>query len=180
MTTIHTSSSDARQRASQAYEHALPDLSDYLHALDHIKRDSEPCADLIGKAAKTLTDVKIRDSVVVIMGYAPATISLDDLRDGPTEAHADAAMSRIVSPHTAVRPGTSVDQHRALLALIDSHVPGHAHAATLLAMIAWWQDDLESAVSHLQCAFNADPGYSLGHLIAATITIQPRPGWTMR
>ncbi|MFV0535245.1 MAG: DUF4192 family protein [Cumulibacter sp.] len=180
MTTIHTSAPTARQRASAAYANTHPDLADYLRALEHVKRDGEPCADLIGKATKALTEIKIRDSVIVLMGYAPATIDLDDLSDGPTEAQAEVAMSRIVSPRTGVRPGSSVSRHRALLELIASHVPGHAPAATLLALIAWWEDDLESTIGHLENALEADPGYSLAHLIAATVTIQPRPGWTMR
>ncbi|MDE0571809.1 DUF4192 domain-containing protein [Demequina sp. B12] len=180
MTTTHTSTTHAQQRASAAYENARPDLADYLRALEHVKRDGEPCSDLIGKAAKALTDIKIRDCVVILMGYAPATINPDDLSDGPTETQAEAAMSRIVSPDAGVRPGTSVARHRALIELIASHVPAHAPAATLLALIAWWDDDLASAIHHLENAFEADPVYNLAHLIAATITIQPRPGWTMR
>ncbi|WP_062289777.1 DUF4192 family protein [Demequina phytophila] len=166
-------------RAQRAFESATPDLADYLRALERARTGRYLPAGMIGAAAACLTNVHLRDAVIVhLTGLTlkPAETG------GPTEEQAGRALGLIIDPVTGERPGTRVDAHEALLSQIVAALPveTHAPARTLLTLISWWRGETSRAIRHLDFALESDDGYRLAHLLGYTFDHAIQPGWATR
>lgn len=168
----------AQARAARAFTTATPDLAAYLRALDRVRAGRYIPAAMLGDAGKCLTNVHLRDAVVVAL---TGTI-LDPTTEGPTEDMAGQALARILDPGTGQRPGLGVTDHEQLLTQIIAHLPTehHAPARTLLALTTWWRGIGTIASAHLREALTVDPDDRLAQLIAYTFRHAIQPGWATR
>lgn len=133
----------------------------------------------LGRLARALTDVRVRDAVLVLM-VTNSTEQADTARNGDDTAAATAVMTLMESPE---RPGTRLDPWAETLARVAAHQgtePVAAPAWTLWAITQWWAGAGASANIGIEQALAADNSHRLAHLFEAALGAGIGPGWTRR
>jgi hypothetical protein len=171
-----------RREAQNSFNAATPDLADYLRALDTVREGQPPTPQDVGRAAKALTSLLLRDAVVVHL--TGTTLPKSECF---TQAHLDdalvaRAMATMLDPDFGSKPPALADAHATLLSCVVELLPDDkcAPAHTILAMRAWWAGDTVDAEAHLTRALAADPTYRLAHLMGLAFSRAIRPGWQSR
>lgn len=133
-----------------------------------------------GKLAAALEDVVVRDAVLLSLVVGPK--SLPELTIG-SDGHDDqisAAVSAVMDPSVGEPPKPHVvEPCREVLRKILAYAPRqqHAPAATLLALIAWWEGKGAEASVWLDRALTVDPDYRLAILMVDALKSGMPPGW---
>jgi hypothetical protein len=169
-----------RREALTAYRKVNPYLSTYLRALGDVEAHGYAEAPLVGAAAKALTNLANRDAVFVHLAGEPLPSLQELARDGLGEDLVARAMANLLDPVTGTRPLLQSAAHEALLEVMVAHLPAAdcTPAHTLLAILAWWTGDNDTAYEHLESALTADPHYRLAQLIGLVFAHGNTPGWT--
>jgi hypothetical protein len=133
----------------------------------------------LGRLARSITDVKVRDAVLVLMvtnsdEKAAAALAGDD---------ATAAQAVMMLTDSPEHPGDSIDPWAETLARVAAHQgtePVAAPAWTLWGLTQWWGGAGAAANIGLDQALAADPDHRLARLIHAALSAGIGPGWTRR
>lgn len=136
--------------------------------------------DSAGRLAAALTDVTVRDAVVVTIlgGYDVAEGMV--YGENIDTATVGQVLAKMIDPATGTAPNDDDTQPvREVLAHVAAHTDSPA-ALTLLALVAWWHGDGATANVHLEDALTIDPDYRLAHLLAQALSVGLAPGWVRR
>lgn len=166
----------ARAAAALDYPGALTS-GDVLAAWRRAVSEHTHDPQTLGRLARTLTDVTVRDAVLVLMvtnsdEQATAVLNHDD---GAARAALDTLMQG------AQHPGDSVNPWAETLALVAAHQdpePVAAPAWTLWAITQWWAGAGAAANVGVEKALAADDTHRLAHLMADCLSAGIGPGWT--
>lgn len=165
-------------------------LAAWRTALDRSLAGDAPARPaLLGRIEASLTDVRVRDAV--LLALVPGTGNLPER----------SLVGRADRPEAEIAHGTSdalgaiLDSRRGLPpddvlvaagAEVLERVVAHAHgkyqapALTLLAVLAWWQGDGARASVLLDRALAVDPNHRLALLLGEVLAGGLAPGWVRR
>lgn len=150
-----------------------------LHLVNGLSPMSELREADMGKLVAGLSDVRVRDAVIVWL-VPGSSAAIDDVLAGIPSHSVALALDAVLDPHQ----GLALDdaQADALRRVIGACV---AHARrrdappllAVLALVQWWAGESEAALAACDAASTCAPGYRLAGLIQATILAGIRPGW---
>lgn len=132
-----------------------------------------------GRLAAALEDVVVRDAALLAL-VVGSSLPEDSLLPDDHDTEIAAAIAAILDPVVGHAPNPHVvGPSNSVLRMIVAHAPNqqHAPAATLLALIAWWEGKGAQASVWLERAQAADPEYRLAGLLAEAINSGMPPGW---
>lgn len=140
---------------------------------------SAPGPAVLGRLQGALDDVLVRDAVMLgfVEGTAPVA---DRLIAGDGGQDVGLALRAIVDPGEGRPPAAGRSAAaRALLEAVVAHCSRRAlaPAATLLAVLAWWEGDGARAGVLVDRALAAEPEYRLATLIDEALAVGMPPGW---
>jgi len=133
----------------------------------------------LGLLARSITDVHVRDAVLVLM-VTRSDEKAEAALNGDDAAAAETVMTLMETPE---QPGGRLDPWAETLARVAAHQgsePVAAPAWTLWAITQWWAGAGTSANIGIEQALAADDSHRLAHLIEATLAAGIGPGWTRR
>lgn len=143
----------------------------------------EPAAATVtGRLAAGLTDVLVRDAVLVCL-VDPDRRLAQRVVAGHGGAEVGALLRRVVDPDVGERPDPARAAPAArLLREVAAHAPRTmiAPPLTLLGLLAWWEGDGARAGVLVERALDADDGHRLARLLDETIAVGMAPGWVRR
>lgn len=173
----------ARRRRARGLDSWLRDgLKSWRRAVDLVGEGELP-AGLVGRIAMGLQDVRVRDAVLLQLVRTDEDLAdqtAAGVQGGDVADRTGAAIAAIVDPDIGVPPNRAVtDPAIPVLEAVMTSTEGtsRAAAATLLALMAWWQGDGGRAGERLRDALHADPHYRLAHLLDAALNAGLAPGW---
>ncbi len=132
-----------------------------------------------GRLGAALTDVTVRDAALLAL-VVGSSLPEDSLVPADHESEIAAAIAAILDPTVGQAPNPFViGPSSAVLRMVVAHAPQqqHAPAATLLALIAWWEGKGAQASVWLERACAADQDYRLALLLREAIDSGMPPGW---
>jgi hypothetical protein len=157
----------------------------WRHAVDeHLDRPSGPTAAALGRLEAGLTDLRVRDAVLVALVPGQGDLPERCVRGEWPSREDDAALGRalalVVDPLDGVpAPPAATRVHEEVLTAVVAHGEHGRQAAalTLLGMLAWWRGDGARARILLERALEHDDGYRLAQLLADSLSYGVPPGW---
>lgn len=185
-------SATARRRCSRAADRWLDKRTD---GLERWRRDSSELwqnrieegglgpvvlreADM-GRLIAGLTDVRVRDAVIVSL-IPDSAMAIDDVLGGISSVRVARALDSVLDP----RQGVACDPvQAAALRNVLTQCVTHcrrkeaAPVLTLHALVEWWVGAPMAALSLCDAAEASTPGYRLAALVRATILSGVVPGW---
>lgn len=135
-----------------------------------------------GRLAAALEDVVVRDAALLAL-VVGSSLPEDSLLPDDHDAEIGRAIAAILDPTVGSAPNPHVvGPSSSVLRMITTHAVDqqHAPAATLLALIAWWEGKGAQASVWLERAQDADPEYRLAGLLAEAINTGMPPGWVRK
>ena len=151
---------------------------------EQLDRDGGPTAAALGRLEAALTDLRVRDAVLVALVPGQGDLPERCVRGERPCTEDDAALGRalalVVDPLDGVpAPPAATRVHEAVLEAVVAHGErgGQAPAATLLGLLAWWRGDGARAAILLDRALADDDGYRLARLVAQSLACGVPPGW---
>ncbi|WP_024288060.1 DUF4192 domain-containing protein [Cellulomonas sp. KRMCY2] len=134
---------------------------------------------VLGRLQAALVDILVRDAVM--LGFVEGSDRVADrLIAGDGGQDVGRALAAIIDPVAGrpPSPGRSAAA-RAVLEQVVAHSPRRAQApaATLLAVLAWWEGDGARAGVLVGRALEAEPGYRLAALLDEALAVGMSPGW---
>lgn len=151
---------------------------------EQLDRDGGPTAAALGRLEAALTDLRVRDAVLVALVPGQGDLPERCVRGERPGTEDDAALGRalalVVDPLDGVpAPPAATRVHEAVLEAVVAHGERgrQAPAATLLGLLAWWRGDGARASILLDRALADDDGYRLARLVAQSLACGVPPGW---
>lgn len=135
-----------------------------------------------GRLAAALDDVVVRDAMLLAL-VVGTTLPEESLEPEHRDSEIAEAIAAILDPKIGQVPNPHVvGPSSDVLRKVVSHAPSgrHAPAATLLALVAWWEGKGAQASVWLEQARGADPEYRLAILLTEAIDSGMPPGWVRR
>ncbi len=132
-----------------------------------------------GRLAAALTDVAVRDAALLSL-VVGTSLPEESLASAEHDSEIAAAIAAILDPAVGRAPDPYVvGPSSAVLRMVIAHAGDqcHAPAATLLALIAWWEGKGAQASVWLERAHTSDSEYRLALLLAEAIDSGMPPGW---
>ncbi|QTE28353.1 DUF4192 domain-containing protein [Pengzhenrongella sicca] len=160
-------------------------------------RDGATSAAIVGRIEAALSDVQVRDAILLTLvpgagDLAERSLREDDAEDGSggrggrtarVSRATTEALGRIADPATGVPPDEELLRAAASVlerVVAHAHGPRRAPALALLALLAWWQTDSARAGVLVERALTDDPGHRLAHLVLDALSVGLPPGWVRR
>jgi hypothetical protein len=186
-----TASADARRRSSRAADRWTAKQGSaarwressaalWFDALDESRRGALVLTDArAGKLISAISDVRVRDAVIVWLVPGSQDAVSDVLAGIPSESVAD-ALDTVLKPQRGIRCGRS--EFAATSEVISECVARcrRKEAAPLLALLAvveWWAGHPQAAIACCDNSTDSAPGYRLAELVRATVLAGLEPGW---
>ncbi len=175
----------ARTDASLLERWRTDSVAAWRRAVDEqLGRSTGPTAAALGRLEAGLTDVRVRDAVLVALVPGQGDLPERCVRGERPGADDDAALGRalalVVDPLDGVpAPAAATRVHESVLEAVVAHGERGAQAAalTLLGLLAWWRGDGARARILLERALADDDGYRLALLLAESLSCGVPPGW---
>jgi hypothetical protein len=143
-----------------------------VNALDLVGAD-------LGKLIAGLSDVRVRDAVIVAL--IPGAIDVvPDVLDGVTSPRVASALDSVLDPRHGMPCGSpEAAAMKDALSQCVTHCRRKEAAPilTLHALVEWWTGEMEAALSLTTAAMESQPDYRLAGLVRATIVSGILPGW---
>jgi hypothetical protein len=180
---------DARRRAEEHSERARRALERVQRRFEHRESaamaweealaDGAVCdATTARRLAATLDDLCVRDWVVLTIlgaGSDARDDALEGLETGAVAVALDAALVGHARPNLLV-----TERARAVVERVARAARGRSRKAatnTLVAVLDWWEGNLDEAKERCDVALSADPNYRLAELVLLAVSRGIRPGW---
>lgn len=151
---------------------------------EQLDRPGGPTAAVLGRLEAGLTDLRVRDAVLVALVPDTGDLAERCVRGERPSRRDDAALGRalalVVDPLAGVpAPPVATRVHEAVLEAVVAHGENGRQAAalTLLGMLAWWRGDGARAQILLERAMDDDGGYRLAMLLQDALACGVPPGW---
>lgn len=133
----------------------------------------------VGRLIAGLTDVRVRDAVIVSL-IPGATAAAGDVLAGIESTRVGEALDSVLSPATgAVCEATQAAAVRAVLKQCVAHCrrKDAAPLLTLHGLVEWWMGQPVTGLALCDAAAASASGYRLADLVRATIEAGVTPGW---
>lgn len=174
----------ARTRRARGEESWLRDgLASWRRAVEARDVGAVVPPAVVGRVACGLEDIRLRDAVLLhlVRGEMDLVDRTAAGAAGPdVTERTGAAIAAIVDPELGTPPDPMLlGPGREVLEEVAVACDGTARAAaaTLLALVAWWEGDGGRAGERLREAATADSGYRLAVLLQSALDAGLAPGW---
>ena len=159
---------------------SVVDLQVYLSALTLARIDWPIPGRELAHIAIGLRTTRWRDSVGLLIAGMSDDTAASYARGSEQTTAVTTALRRLFDRTHARRPGPELHAHLRVLTEVIAATPTSYHAPprALLALSTWWAGNTALAARHTEYSLEADPDYSLAHLINDALDLGAAPPWT--